>query len=103
MGQGVGFSLGSVPLLQSLTRGGAEQMAPNKFPSRTVESRAGPRPVDGEKNAALQNDRPAKLVGRAVPKPFRPRVVGGSPTAPVPPVILWDEQVGSDTGAKPKR
>jgi hypothetical protein len=77
-------------------------MAPKKFTSRTVESRAGPGPVAGEKNAALQNDRPAKTVGRAVPKAFRPRVVGTAAPAPVPPVILWDDPVGSDGGAKPK-
>jgi hypothetical protein len=77
-------------------------MAISKFPSGVVESRAGPDPVADEKNAALQNDRPAKLVGRVVPKPFRPRAVGASPPAPVPPVILWDDPVGADTGAKPK-
>jgi hypothetical protein len=77
-------------------------MAINKFPSRAAESRAGPDSAPDEKNAALQNDRPAKLVGRAVPKPFRPRAVGASPPAAVPPVILWDDPVGSDIDAKPK-
>lgn len=91
-----------MPMLRDLTRGGARQMAIRKFPSGTVESRAGPDPAADEKNAALQNDRPVKLVGRAVPKPFRPRVVRASPSAAVPPVILWDDPVGSDTDAKPK-
>jgi len=77
-------------------------MAPNKPTSKVVQSRAGPRPDTGEKNVAPQNDRPTKSVGRGVPKPFRPRVVGASPPVSVPPVILWDEPVGSDTGAKPK-
>jgi len=70
-------------------------MAPSKFTSGAVESRAGPDPEVGEKDAALQNDKPVKLGGRAGPKSFRPRAVGHSSPAPVPPVVLWDEPVGS--------
>jgi hypothetical protein len=77
-------------------------MAPSKFTSGMIESRAGPGPDTGKKNAAPQNDRPPKLAGRLVPKPFRPQAVGAAPPAPVPPVVLWDEPVGSDTVTKPK-
>ena len=80
----------------------AAHMTTMKPTSEVAAGTANSRSVAGGKTAPPQTDRPAKPIGRVVPKPFRPRVVGDEPQASVPAVILWDERVDQPAGAKPK-